>query len=81
MAKSLYPNILFHFTNKEGLFGILSSTFRVSYARELIIGPNDRREIGIPMASFCDLKLSELNKPDCADLDNDSAELHSVPSK
>jgi hypothetical protein len=29
MPRSLYPNILFHFTGKEGLFGILSSTFRV----------------------------------------------------
>jgi hypothetical protein len=62
MTKSLYPNILFHFTSKEGLFGILSSTFRVSYARELIIGPNNRRELGVPMVSFCDLKLSELHK-------------------
>jgi len=62
MARSLHPNILFHFTGKAGLFGILESTFRVSYARELIIGPIHRRELGVPMVSFCDLKLSELGK-------------------
>ena len=58
--ESLYPDILFHFTNKEGLFGLLESTFKVSYAREKIIGKNSTREIGVPMVSFCDLKLSEL---------------------
>ncbi len=59
--ESLYPNTLFHFTrSKEVLFSILNDTFRVSYARESIAGPSSRRELGVPMVSFCDLKLLEL---------------------
>jgi hypothetical protein len=58
---SLYPNILFHFTKpKENLFEILSATFKVSYAREVVMGPDTRREFAIPMVSFCDLRLTEL---------------------
>lgn len=59
--KSLYPEILFHFCGKQAMFGILKSTFRVSYAREKIIGTKRTREIGVPMVSFCDLKLSEVS--------------------
>jgi len=57
---SLYPTTLFHFTDKESLYKILSSNFCVSYAREKIIGPENHREFAVPMVSFCDLKLSEL---------------------
>lgn len=57
---SLYPTTLFHFTTKEFLYEILKSTFKVSYAREKIIGPTKHREFAVPMVSFCDLKLSEL---------------------
>ncbi|HCG7131688.1 TPA: hypothetical protein NJ327_004495 [Vibrio parahaemolyticus] len=58
---SLYPDILFHFTReKESLFNILNSTFRVSYAREKIEGVDTVREFAVPMVSFCDLKLPEL---------------------
>lgn len=57
---SLYPDILFHFTSKDGLFGILEDTFQVSYAREKIEGKSTHREFAVPMVSFCDLKLSEL---------------------
>jgi len=62
MAKkeSLYPDILFHFTSKEGLMGILKGTFSVSYAREKIVGKNTSTEFAVPMVSFCDLKISEL---------------------
>lgn len=59
---SLYPEILFHFTNIEALFGILHTTFSVSYAREKIQGKKGVREFGIPMISFCDLRLSELKE-------------------
>ena len=59
---SLHPNILFHFTNKVALFAILRDTFKISYAREKIIGPTNRREFAVPMVSFCDLKISELKK-------------------
>ncbi|BBB29509.1 abortive infection system antitoxin AbiGi family protein [Neptunomonas japonica] len=58
---SLYPDILFHFSkDKDTLFDILNSTFRVSYAREKVEGIDTIREFGVPMVSFCDLKLSEL---------------------
>lgn len=56
----LYPNILFHFTDKDGLYKILESTFKVSYAREKIKGNTLGREFAVPMVSFCDLRLSEL---------------------
>jgi hypothetical protein len=58
----LYPNILFHFTDKGGLFNILEDTFKVSYAREKIKGQTLEREFAVPMVSFCDLRLSELKE-------------------
>ena len=42
------------------MFSILDSAFRISYAKEKIIGKSGKREIGVPMVSFCDLKLSEV---------------------
>lgn len=57
---SLYPDILFHFTEKEWLYEILKTNFKLSYAREKIIAPSNTREFAVPMVSFCDLKLSEL---------------------
>jgi Putative abortive phage resistance protein AbiGi, antitoxin len=57
---SLHPEILFHFTSKAGLFGILSSNFAVSYSRENIVGKGKSTGFAVPMVSFCDLKLSEL---------------------
>jgi hypothetical protein len=58
----LYPNILFHFTDKKGLFNILKDTFKVSYSREKIKGQTLEREFAVPMVSFCDLRLSELKE-------------------
>lgn len=57
---ALYPDILFHFTNKNSLYAILRSTFKVSYARERILGGNIIKEFAVPMVSFSDLRLSEL---------------------
>lgn len=57
---ALYPNILFHFTTKKSLETILNTTFKVSYARERIIGGNNIKEFAVPMISFSDLRLSEL---------------------
>ena len=58
---SLYPDILFHFTNgRTNLFDILDSHFKVSYAREKVEGSETKREFAVPMVYFCDLKLSEL---------------------
>lgn len=59
---SLYPDILFHFTSKEGLEGILKDTFSVSYAREKIVGKGKSTEFAVPMVSFCDLRVSELKE-------------------
>lgn len=59
---SLHPEILFHFTSKEGLFGILEHNFVVSYSRETIIGKNKQIGFAVPMVSFCDLRLSELKE-------------------
>ena len=59
---ALYPNILFHFTKKKSLYSILNSTFRVSYARERIIGGANEKEFAVPMVSFSDLRLSELKQ-------------------
>lgn len=57
---SLYPDILFHFTKRDGLFGILEHTFKLSISVEHIVGIDKSREFGAPMVSFCDLRLSEL---------------------
>ncbi|SIS80244.1 Putative abortive phage resistance protein AbiGi, antitoxin [Kaistella chaponensis] len=57
---SLYPTTLFHFTDKDGLYKILTSNFKVSYAREKICGPNSEREFAVPMVSFCDIKMADL---------------------
>ena len=56
-----YPEILFHFTrNKEFLHGILATGFKYCWAREKIEGKYTLKEFGVPMVSFCDLRLSEL---------------------
>ncbi|RKR65134.1 abortive phage resistance protein AbiGi (putative antitoxin) [Yokenella regensburgei] len=62
IEKSLYPSTILHFTKEiESLKSILSSGyFRASYAKESIIGPDSKREFGIPMVSFCDIRLSHL---------------------
>ncbi|MCT7609803.1 abortive infection system antitoxin AbiGi family protein [Aliarcobacter butzleri] len=57
---SLYPDILFHFTDKNGLYKILENNFRLSYSKENIQGKTTNRELFVPMVSFCDLKLSQL---------------------
>jgi hypothetical protein len=57
---ALYPNILFHFTKKQSLYSILNATFKVSYARERILGGDQLKEFAVPMVSFSDLRLSEL---------------------
>ncbi|MDI3365976.1 MULTISPECIES: abortive infection system antitoxin AbiGi family protein [Pantoea] len=64
IEKSLYPSTLFHFTsNYSVLRNILKDKhFKVSYANEKIIGLNAERNFGIPMVSFCDIRLSQLNE-------------------
>ncbi|MBL7945776.1 MAG: hypothetical protein JNN32_06885 [Flavobacteriales bacterium] len=58
--KSIYPTTLFHFTTKDWLYAILKDSFGVSYAKEKIESPNGTAEFGVPMVSFCDLRLTEL---------------------
>lgn len=64
MSRSLYPTTLFHFTEKlDTLFEILdSSYFRISFAREFIQGQSTNRNFGIPMVSFCDIRLTQLTQ-------------------
>lgn len=64
VEKSLYPSTLFHFTDKySALKGILTDKcFRVSYANEKILGVSSERNFGIPMVSFCDIRLSQLSE-------------------
>lgn len=58
--QSLYPTTLFHFTKKEAFYSILKSTFKVSYAREKIVGLDTEREFAVPVVCFCDIKMSDL---------------------
>ncbi|OUR36811.1 hypothetical protein B9J96_10545 [Enterobacter roggenkampii] len=63
--RSLYPNTIFHFTNDNNVILdiIKAKYFRASYAKEVIVGPNGtKRTFGIPMVSFCDIRLSNLNE-------------------
>ncbi|RUR99424.1 abortive infection system antitoxin AbiGi family protein [Pectobacterium polaris] len=64
MSKSLYPTALFHFTKEKNVFEsiIKGMEFRVSYAREFIKGASTNRNFGIPMVSFCDIRLSQLEQ-------------------
>lgn len=57
---SLYPSTLFHFTKKRWLYKILKENFKVSYAREKIVGINSEISFAVPMVSFCDIKLAEI---------------------
>lgn len=56
----LSPSTLFHFTNKTGLKGILKDNFKIKYCFEEIEHIEKPVSIAIPMASFCDIKISEI---------------------
>lgn len=70
MTKSLHPSTLFHLTCKrDTLEKILTSKhYKVSIAREFIRSKNlqDKkysiRNFGVPMVSFCDIRLSQLDE-------------------
>lgn len=64
MEKSLYPKTFLHFTSKiNSLEKILTDGFfKPSYAREHIYGKDEViRYFGIPMVSFCNIRLSLLS--------------------
>jgi hypothetical protein len=63
---ALYPSTLFHFTDSfNNLKGILINAFIPAYARETIKwednGGGFMSDYAVPMVSFCDLRVSELN--------------------
>jgi len=60
---TISANVLFHFTTKENLLGILRNEFYARYALENhnIFGEEvPERHIAIPMVSFCDIPLSQI---------------------
>ena len=57
----VHPNCIFHFTKRfDALKGILTGAFNVSYAREKIVGKGRSIKFAVPMVSFCDIKLSDI---------------------
>lgn len=64
MPKSLYPTTLFHFTKSlDVLMSILDGEyFKISFAREFVEGPSTRRSFAVPMVSFCDIRLTQLEE-------------------
>ncbi len=49
-------SLLYHYTNKKGLWGILKDGFKPSYCRERILtNPDASFDFAIPMACFCDI--------------------------
>jgi hypothetical protein len=57
----VHPNCIFHFTNEfDALKGILAGAFNVSYAREKNVGKRRSIKFAVPMVSFCDIKLSDI---------------------
>ena len=57
----VHPSCIFHFTGRlDALLGILAGSFRVSYAREKIVGKRRSIQFAVPMVSFCDIKLSDI---------------------
>lgn len=58
----LSPSTLFHFTSKEGLFGLLADNFKIKYCVEEISHKSQPVKIAIPMVSFCDIKISEISE-------------------
>lgn len=55
-------SILFHFTDKDGLYGILKDNFKPSFAREDIKSnvSNFHGRFAAPMVSFSDMRLDEV---------------------
>ena len=57
----VHPNCIFHFTKQfDALKGIFAGHFNVSYAREKIVGKGRSIQFAVPMVSFCDIKLSDI---------------------
>ncbi|AUU90423.1 hypothetical protein C2U55_15715 [Enterobacteriaceae bacterium ENNIH3] len=65
-SKSLHPSTLFHFTRKSDVFFkiLTEMKFRPSLAREMLQGKGvgGRRNFAVPMVSFCDIRLTQLDE-------------------
>lgn len=61
--KSLHPSSLFHFTETLEVLGSIleSGHFHVSYALEHIYKDKKKIPFGVPMCSFCDIRLGSLD--------------------
>ena len=58
----LHSNSLFHFTNKEGLIGILTNNFQPRFSKETFSSTSSTFSYFIPMCCFCDIPLSQVEK-------------------
>ena len=55
---TIHSKTLFHFTNQEGLIGILKTNFKASFSRERITLDTSRHwDYWVPMICFCDIPL------------------------
>jgi hypothetical protein len=58
----IHPSCIYHFTGSlDALLSIVAGAFRVSYAREKIVGKRKSIEFAVPMVSFCDIRLSDIH--------------------
>lgn len=49
-------SLLYHYTDKKGLLGIIKNGFKPSYSREKILtNPDAHLDFAVPMACFCDI--------------------------
>ncbi len=49
-------SLLYHYTDKKGLWGIIKNGFKPSYSRERILtNPDAHFDFAVPMACFCDI--------------------------
>lgn len=49
-------SLLYHYTDKKGLWGIIKNGFKPSYSREKILtNPDAHFDFAVPMACFCDI--------------------------
>jgi hypothetical protein len=57
----LSTNSVFHFTkNVDAVKSILTSAFRIKYCLEIVEAKRQTIEYAVPMASFCDIPLSQV---------------------
>lgn len=59
---SISANTLFHFTKFEYLKGILQNCFHPRHSVELLPSLGENNPVGIPMVSFCDIRITQLSK-------------------